>query len=247
MSDPRILTLDIETAPATVYTYSLFQKVIGIGNVIEGPRILCLAAKWHGSRDVFFLSEWSQGREGMLKAIHQLMDEADYIVSWNGQRFDVPWLNGEFLKVGLEPPSPHRDIDLMLTAKKRFRFLSNKLDWYARELGIGQKVNHQGIGLWRSIMEDADDVEDARKIMRRYNVQDVRLTEQIFDRMRPWIQGINMALFQGGTRCRNCGSVHLIKKGFAITTQGKYQRLKCTSCGAWTREKKAIYTSNTGA
>lgn len=52
----KILLLDIETAPNTVYTWGLFKQNIAI-NQIESPGyILCWAAKWLGDDRMFFSS-----------------------------------------------------------------------------------------------------------------------------------------------------------------------------------------------
>ncbi len=44
-----------------------------------------------------FDSVYKSDRKSMLKSIHSLMDEADAIVHYNGNRFDIPMLNKEFL------------------------------------------------------------------------------------------------------------------------------------------------------
>ena len=62
----KILLLDIETAPNTVYTWGLFKQNIAI-NQIESPGyILCWAAKWLGNEQMYF-SSIRKGQTNMLK------------------------------------------------------------------------------------------------------------------------------------------------------------------------------------
>jgi DNA polymerase III epsilon subunit-like protein len=88
------------------------------------------------------------GKKTMLKKIHSLLDECDAVIHYNGTRFDIPTLNKEFLEAGMPPPSPYHQIDLLKTSRKEFRFPSNKLDYVARALGLGQKTKHEGFELW---------------------------------------------------------------------------------------------------
>ena len=46
MIKPKILLLDIETAPAKVYSWGLFQQDHGINQVVEDGYMLCWCAKW---------------------------------------------------------------------------------------------------------------------------------------------------------------------------------------------------------
>jgi len=131
---------------------------------------MCWAAKWHGEKEVLFDSVYKSAPRKMLTNIHKLMDEADAIVHYNGTKFDIPTLSQEFLQIGLKPPSPAKQIDILLTARKQFRFPSNKLDYVAQALGLGSKLEHKGMRLWRDCM---DRKADAWKIMEKYNKQDV--------------------------------------------------------------------------
>src|SRR5690606_1184190 len=87
------------------------------------------------------------------------------------------------LLAGYPPPTPWKDIDLLRIARRRFRFTSNKLQNLCYELGLPLKVETGGFDLWKRCA-DGDPV--AWKEMRTYNIQDVIVTEQLMDRMRPW-------------------------------------------------------------
>ena len=115
----------------------------------------------------------------MIEQAWQLMDDADAIVHYNGTAFDIKHLQREFLLCDLDLiKTPHFDIDLLQTVKRRFKFASNKLQFVSEQLGLAGKVQHDGFDLWKRCM--ADD-EKAWNLMRRYNKQDVLLTEQVYE------------------------------------------------------------------
>ena len=236
----RTLVIDIETSPNLAHVWSLWNTNVGLSQLREVSHVMCFAAKWHGSRKVEFWSDFHDGHEAMIRRAHELFDEADAVITYNGVKFDVPHLHREFLLAGLEPPSPHKDIDLYRTVKKRFRFPSNKLDHVAQQLGIGAKVKHPGHELWvRCLAGDPK----AWALFKRYNVQDVKLTDDLYLRLLPWIVGHpHRGLIDGtpGESCGKCGGAHLQRRGFDVTATGKFQRLQCADCGAWSREGKRV-------
>ncbi len=234
----RILLLDIETAPHKVYAWGMFKQDIYNDQIQEAGYTLCFAAKWYGQDDILFSSVHKDGRKLMVQKAYQLIDEADAIIHYNGTKFDIPILYQEFLAEGYRAPSPHLDIDLLRTARRRFRLPRNNLDYVARYLGLGKKVKHKGMELWRECM-DGDDA--AWEVMKKYNIQDVNLLEQVYERLKGWIPNHpNVGLFADGPpvqRCPNCGSVHLHKRGHYHTQTMSYQRFNCQTCGAWSRER----------
>ena len=207
---------------------------------METGRVLCFAAKWDGSKDVFYSSEHLDGHRVMIEHLHNILSEADAIVTYNGERFDIPTANREFLLYDMPPPTPYKSIDLIQTIKRRFRFVRNSLDHVCKEMGIGRKVKHEGHELWLKCMNGDG---DAWGRMRVYNMQDVELTEDAYHRLLPWIeQHPSHALYieDDKPRCRNCGTDQIRKEGFAYTQLGKYQQYSCKLCGTWGRGKKSL-------
>lgn len=198
---------------------------------MESGQVLCWAAKWVGGRE-HFAAEWN-GRKKMIRDIHKLMSEADAICHYNGCKFDVPTLNREFLLLGLPPPAPSKQIDLLRVVRQNFRFPSNKLAYVSVALGIGSKVKHSGHELWVKCM--AGDPA-ARKLMEKYNRQDTRMLEPLLEKLRPWIKKINYGL-HGETSevCPKCGSESFQSRGFTYTATCVYKRYQCCSCRGWFR------------
>lgn len=229
----RILLLDIETSPITAYTWTLFKPTIPITAIKDSSSVLCWSAKWLGSKTILFDSVYKSSKKKMLEGIHALLDEADLIIHYNGDEFDLPVLNKEFVSVEMPPPAPFKSVDLLKTVRRRFRFTSNKLDYISQSLGLGRKVEHTGFQLWVDCMNG---VNKAWSLMERYNRGDVVLLEHLYNRLLPWIPNHpNVNVFDGVSGCPRCGSNKLQRRGTAITNTVTYQRYQCTSCGAWSR------------
>lgn len=235
----KILLLDIETSPNMVYVWGLWKQNISLNQIVDSGSVLCWAAKWLGEDEVYFDSVHHSKPKTMLKGIHKLLEQADAVVHYNGSKFDIPTLNKEFLLHNMAPPSTYKQIDLLQTARSRFRFASNKLDYVAQALGIGKKVKHRGFELWVQCMAGNSDAWDE---MEEYNKHDVHLLEDVYQRFLPWIRNHpNRALYEnnGDIVCPHCGHAHFQRRGYAYTSMGKYQRYQCSGCGHWFRDRKA--------
>lgn len=227
----KILFLDIETSPHLATVWGLFKQNVAINQLLDTSRVLCYAAKWNGGSKIIFDSEHVTDHDKMVKGLHDLLEEADAVVTYNGNCFDLPTMNKEFLFYGLNPPDPYHKVDLYQVIKKGFRFASNKLDHISQELGLGSKEKHEGHQLWLDCMNGDS---SAWKRMEKYNRQDVVLLEKLYWRLLPWIKNHpNHALYLNTDRpvCPNCGSEKVVKKGFEKLQAGIYQRYRCTSCG----------------
>lgn len=237
----RILHLDIEMAPSLATVWGLFNQNISIDQLIGDSEVLTWVAKWDGEPGVLTGSLVADGRKRMLKRIHRLIDEADAVVTWNGNGFDLKVLNKDFLLLGLSPPAPAKSIDLLQTSRTRFRFTSNKMDYVARKLGLKGKKKHRGHQLWLDCMNRK---KSAFAEMMAYNKQDVVILEGIYKRFKPWITNHpHPALYTKDEApvCRICGSSAMTKRGKAPTTVGLYQRYQC-ECGAWSRGSTNLLT-----
>lgn len=227
----KVLLLDIETSPNLGYFWSIWEQNIPLANVQATSTVLCWSAKWLGDDKVMFDSINESGSKRMLKRMHKLLDEADVVVHFNGKRFDIPTLNREFLLAGMPPPAPYKQVDLFDVVKNKFRFLSNKLNFVAKQLGIGEKEKHRGIQLWIDCLAKKP---DAWEEMKRYNMQDVILLEKAYLRLLPWITNHpNRAHYDKAAVCPNCGEDHKQRRGYDKRGGKVYQRFACTNCGTW--------------
>ena len=236
----KTLIIDIETRPSLGYVWRMYNNDLGLNQVESFTDMMCFAAKWHGDKKVHFYSTHHHGQDAMIHQAWKLLDEADAVVHFNGTSFDIPHLNREFLLAGLTPPSPYKEIDLLRTAKRRFRFFSNKLAHITEQLQLSGKLSHTGFQMWKDAI--AGD-ERAWSLFRRYNIQDVRTTEELYDRLLPWISNHpHVGLYDGveGDSCQRCGGQDLERRGFAYTPLGKFQQFRCRKCGGWSRGNNTL-------
>lgn len=244
MTKPKILVLDIETAPIQAQVWGLWQQNVALNQITNQPYILSYAMKWLGepARTTQFFGRNTLLEDELPGPIWEAWNEADALVHFNGDRFDIPWLKKDFQQYGYGPPAPAKNIDILKVVKKNFRLPSNKLQYVSTWLGLEGKAQHTGHKLWVDCMNgDAK----AWKLMEKYNKQDVVLLEKVYDKLLPWIHnGLNRNLFDG-LGCPNCGSANLQKRGFAYTSLGKYQRMQCQACGTWSKDSKRIDGTST--
>jgi hypothetical protein len=243
MAKPKILFLDIETLPNKVYSWGL--KVDGWlppDNIVQERHIVSVAWKWLGKKKVYAatasLAPHLKGAlpdAALLRQVSRVLNEADAVVTHNGNYFDLPWIRARMVINGMKPHRPIISIDTKTIASRHFYFNSNKLDYLGKILKLGQKI-HTDFGLWVRV-EQGD--KAALREMVRYNKEDVRLLQRLFIRLRPYIASqINAALFEPSemlrTRvCPTCGKPRLVISRPAYTRTREVIRMRCKACGAF--------------
>lgn len=231
----KILYLDIEWKPAVVYTFDMWNANFSPEKIIDDGGLLCFCAHWDGSKDFQFFAEWIDGPEGMAKAALDLLSRADAVITYNGDKYDLPKLRGAMVLAGLTPPPPPTSIDLIKVIK-RFGFVMNRLAYVGPLLQAGGKMKHEGFTLWRSVCEGD---EKAQRRMMKYCIQDVKLLVNLYNRILPFIDN-HPHLGDNKGECGACGSNHVQFRGYRRTKYFKVRRMQCQECGAWstgTRQK----------
>lgn len=206
----------------------MWDENISPDQLVDEGGLLCFCANWHGEKEFMFFSEWDDGAQGMAEAALKLLTEADAVVTYNGDRYDIPKLRGTIVLAGLQPPPAVASIDLIKVVKK-FGFVMNRLAYIGPLLKVGGKMKHEGFRLWRSVMEGD---EKARARMKKYNIQDVKLLVQLYNRVKPFILNHPHLGDEKGA-CGSCGSKYVQLRGWRRTKFFKVRRMQCSSCGSW--------------
>jgi len=230
----KILYFDVEWKPATAYVWRMWDENISPDQLLDPGGLLCFSAMWHGEKDVIFRSEWEHTHEGMVKTLHELFEEADAVITYNGDRYDIPKSMGEFLLAGLLPPPPPTSIDL-LKAVKKLGFVMNRLAYIGPLLQIGKKVKHEGFPLWVSVM-NGDPKAQAR--MKKYCIQDTKLLVDLYKKIKPYIKNHPHLGTTKSNACGACGSHHVQSRGYRRTKAFRIQRIQCQTCGSWSDGKR---------
>lgn len=246
-STAKILSLDIETAPALAWTWGLHDVNIGVNQIQKDGYILMWSAKWYGEKKIMwdavcnhaYPGDYSTvGEREITKAIWKLVDEADFVVTHNGDHFDLKHLNEAFLIHHLPPVSTFKSIDTLREARSIGSFISKKLEYLVSKFKLGKKIDTGGFELWKEVMNGK---RSSWKKMIKYCCHDTRLEERIYKVLRPFMKTHpNLNVYRTGKRtgCSVCPSTKVVRKGFWISSSGlKYQRFICTSCGHNMRDK----------
>lgn len=241
---PKILLFDIETLPMWVRVWGLYKQRPNIKQIVQDWIVLSWAAKWLHKPDMMsdILSPKEireRNDERICKSIWKLIDESDVIIAHNLSRFDIKKLNSRFMIHDMIPPSPYQMIDTLQHSYKIAAHSSHKLDW------LGQLVRNEGkintdYDLW--IRCENGEKEALSEIL-EYNLEDVTLLEEVYLWMRPWMKshpniGLYMDLKE--SVCTNCGSNDIVTTDKPyITAAGKYETIRCNSCGAIGRQRSS--------
>ncbi len=243
MIGPRILILDIETSPIMAWVWGLWDQNIAVNQIVRDRRILSVAWKWAHEKHVHCTAaKKSEDEEKVLIDVWQALSTADIVVTQNGINFDMKILNTRFMRWGMPPPPPVRNIDTKVMASKHFGFTSNKLEWLGPEVAGVRKSQHQkfpGFQLWEQCLLGND---KAWKELVAYNKQDVLATEALWRKLQPWVGGIpNFGAYTADYNvCPKCGSSQIECRGFSYTQLGKYQRYVCKECGGWSKGRVSL-------
>lgn len=230
----RIVFYDIETAPNISYTWGTFKQFVAPNQIKEPQRVVCFATKEYGKDKIQFASEVN-GHEAMIRKLHKILEDADAICGYNHVNFDNKMMNAEYLKYGLAPLPPAKQLDLYKVVRRNFRLPSSKLEYVAKAFGIGQKVKHAGFDLWVRCMAGE---KQAWREMREYNEMDVELLEALYVKLLPWIGNHpSLSLDTEALVCTNCSSSKLQRRGYQTTKVGRFGRFQCQSCGHWMRSR----------
>lgn len=241
---PKILILDIETAPIKAAVWRIWNINVNLNQIESDWFCLTWAAKWLYSNEVIsdrltseeVLNE-DDGR--LMEGMWNLLNEADIIIAHNGNKFDIPKINTRLITNGFKPPSPYRQIDTLIEAKKIFSFTSNKLDFINKQLGITRKIDTGGAELWTRCVNGED---SALNKMEDYNRGDVEILEENYLILRPWMKShpnIGMYMNSDIPVCSSCGSSNIQPTHkYHYTNTGKYSLYKCEECGADSRGRR---------
>jgi hypothetical protein len=235
--EPRILVVDIETKLLEAWLFGIRDQYVTHKQIKDdygGRLIHMIGMKWVGKRPTRVLTEWDDGYDGMLQGVHDALCEADAVVGYNSIVFDAPKIEGQFALLGMDLPPRSTHIDLYKTVRK-MGFVSSKLDYVAPLFGLGGKVKHDGMEMWKAAAEGCP---KARARMTRYCAGDVRLTEDLFHRLKPYIR--NLPRLRPGGKCGRlgCGSDNVQRRGYNYTEKFKTERIFCLDCRLWSEGRR---------
>ena len=232
-SDIKRLFFDIETSPNIVYTWRAGWNItVTPESIIEERRIICVSYKWENKPKIHRLSwDKSQCDKQMIIDFLKVLNQADEVIAHNGDRFDIKWLRTRciFHRIPMFPA--YRSLDTLKKAKSGFYFNSNKLDYIAKFLNVGAKMETGGYDLWKEVMKNNF---EALETMGQYCDQDVLVLEAVYQEMKNYFkQNTHQGVLDGKIKfsCPSCGSEKIDYLKMLSTPAGTVKRvMKCKPC-----------------
>lgn len=202
------LYFDIETSPNIGFFWQSGYKLnIGYQNILKERSIICICYKWEGDKEVHGLTwDKKQDDKKMLQDFIKIVDSADELVGHNGDKFDLAWIRTRCLFHGIQMFPNYVTIDTLKVARSKFKFNSNRLNYIADFLGIGQKIKTD-FDLWKDIALKND--QKAMDKMVKYCKMDVVLLEKVHQHLSTHIASkthYGVRFNQDRGSCPNCGA-----------------------------------------
>lgn len=241
---PKILLWDIESLPLTTATFTLFPERIGHDNILTDCSLICAAWKELGKKTIYSSSILDNPKAFkqdvnndlvVIKKLRDVMEDVDILIGHNSKKFDTKKLNARLIFYGLDPlPSGIIQLDTLSEVRKIANFTSNRLDYLGKHL-LGSGKLETSKGLWLRVLKGE---KKAVEEMLVYNKQDVKVLEDVYLKLRPYIKNHpNVGVLHGEDRedcCPACGSTELDKIRTRFTAAGvKKQQKQCTQCHAY--------------
>ena len=230
------LFFDIETSPNIgLFWEAGFKKNIDYSNIIKERAIICICYKWEDSKEVGYLTwDSKQCDKKMLQKFIEVANSADELVGHNGDKFDLAWIRTRclFHRISIFPV--YTTIDTLKLSRSKFKFNSNKLDYIAKYLGMGEKIKTE-FGLWKDIVLNKD--KEAMTKMVKYCQQDVKLLEKVYKELSTHIfakthYGVIFGEDRGS--CPECGSDDLWRMSNRVSATGvKKIQFQCKTCNKY--------------
>ena len=231
------LYVDIETS----HNVGLFfrtgtKRNISHKDILDERQIICIGYKWAHQKKVHCI-EWDfKAKKGMrdkkiLTDFSQVYAEADEVVTQNGDKFDIKWIQGRMAILRLPPLTPIPQLDMLKLNRKHFNWNCHKQDYVDHLMGGTGKIPMDGLD-WKRI-----EINNDRKILKKmmdYCKKDVLDLERDFTMLEPYYIGKMNKHYEGlhGSSCSVCNLGILTKSGwYTYEEKAPRRKYKCNHCG----------------
>ncbi len=220
-SDARILFYDIEST----------------GLQADFGTLLAVGYKWAGDKYVYipaitdyptFDADPTDDKRLVADFI-EVMKTADMVVTYNGKRFDQPYLYAKCLehKIEIPPNIPH--VDLYQTVRHNMKISRKSLQNVGYHLSLSAEKTPVEGRIWKRASAGH---RPSIKYIVDHCAADVELLEEAYHRLKPLVrQHPRVGLLAA---CRYCGSHNLQRRGrYLAVVAGPKVRIRCSDCGGW--------------
>lgn len=193
--------------------------------------LFCMGWKVLGEKKVHIESVWETKQKDALDDrqlcinIRKILNEADMLVTYNGIKCDVPFLQTRLLHHRLEslPPIAHKDV--YYTAKFKLKLSRNRLFDVQTFLGLKNEKTPVDLIQWlKALTGDAK----AQKEIIHHCEQDVKVLEEAYILLRPLMN--SHPRLQGYGVCNKCGGQLLKNKVYYTASKNAKMTVQCKEC-----------------
>ena len=231
---PKVLYIDIETSLNVCVSFYIGSKVsLSAEQIIKERAIICISYMWDTwSKPKTVYWDKDQSDKELLIKLSKVISEADILVHHNGDKYDIPFINGRLLYHKLPPLGPIPSVDTLKYSRGSFYLNSHRLDYLGKYCKLGGKSDTGGLKRWIDITVHNNRKE--MKLMGMYCERDVILLRDFYKRVSPYANSRHhIGIMAGGVRedCPQCGQDSPIKWGTYTSSIGIYQKYRCKGCG----------------
>lgn len=237
-SPSKVLIFDIETSRVRGDMWWSGKQFVNGNSLISEGKIITIAYKWLGE-DKIHAVKWDKNNcdKQLMRDFIKVYNQADMVIGYNNDRFDNKYLNARAMKFNLDIDVSIKSFDIMKQSKRLFRLPSYSMNYLAKYTGVATKLQHSGLEMWNNIQYGTKkEAKKSMKLMLKYNIQDIIVTEQVYLRVRKYMKNpIHIGVLQGKekTTCTCCGSDTLKLYKTTTTSAGTIQHnMKCTTCSS---------------
>lgn len=231
---PKILIFDEETSHNLGFFFGVREVDIHPENILIHWYIFCISYRWYGQKKInnisitdfpLFKKEKHSDIE-LLKAFSKILNEADYLVGHNIDRFDVRKFNARLVMNGLPPTKHTKTLDTLKMARRYFGFNHNSLGAVAVALGYKGKIQNEK-GLWLKCFHGCT---KSFKKMIRYCNNDIDINTFVFEKLMPFVKSA-MISKKSVAQCQNeiCRSYDVQWRG----SRNGFKIFQCKFCKKW--------------
>ncbi len=249
---PKVLVFDIETSRMNVTAFQTGKQVLRYHQIEDDWFVICWRARWLLDKKEFgaVVTPAEAKKRNDKRVVNELMKvlrQADFVITYNGNKFDIKKINWRFIKWHLLPVPHYGSVDVMRRLKDTAAPSSLALDFVASQLGYGNKLDTDHT-LWGRAEKGE---KEALDYMYKYNGVDVDKTESVYLHLRPYFkshpnfaeffnyyQEVDPTLDVGRNtyRCPRCVKGVIAKEKFKKHRQTPtgylYKTANCPRCGS---------------
>jgi uncharacterized protein YprB with RNaseH-like and TPR domain len=171
----RIVFLDLETS-----------SLEADGGVIIGAGVMSETGE-----SEYFEARKTGDEKRLLSKLVKRLDSSEVVVTWSGRGFDIPFLTTRLLKHSMDPRPilQKMHLDLNEVVKSRLRLTFTYLDHVCDFFGIRRDKGPMGLEVPSLFVKAMEGDETALKSIRDHCLDDLRVTREVFLRLRPLLEG----------------------------------------------------------